>query len=56
MGTPLLTLLKDPYILVAAGKLAMPTLSVGVKLQAATLAHRMVSQVPSAWPTWVSPY
>lgn len=23
-GTPLLTLLKDPYILVAAGRLAMP--------------------------------
>lgn len=29
MGTPLLTLLKDPYILVAAGKLTPPPLSVG---------------------------
>lgn len=56
MGTPLLMLLKDPYILVAAGKLAMHSLSVGVRLQVAILAHRTVSQVPSAWPTWESPY
>lgn len=56
MGTPLLTLLKDPYILVAAGKLIMPSFSVGVRLQAGTLTHRTVSQVPSAWPTWESPY
>lgn len=28
-GTPLLTLLKDPYILVAAGKLKMPLFAMG---------------------------
>lgn len=43
-GTPLFMLLKDPYILVAAGKLVMTPIGRGVSgLQAATVAHRTVS-------------
>lgn len=41
-GTPLLTLLKDPYILVAAGKLTIFPLGLGESGLQGHVAHRTV--------------